>query len=59
MLQCVNFYYELYKIYRGLGLTKKQVWIRLKKLGFDNSLISNLDYMYRLDLKRIIGGLVK
>ena len=59
MISTINFYYELYKIYRGLGLTKKQVWIRLKKLGFKNSLLSSLDNMYKLDLKRIIGGLMK
>lgn len=56
MISSVNFKYELYKIYKGFGLTKKQIWIRLKKLGFSSDLISNLNNMYKLEIMMKKGG---
>jgi len=54
MISSINFYLELYKIYKNLGLTKKQIWIRLKKLGYSSKLIKNLSSLYNVEIKN--GG---
>ena len=50
MISCINFKFELYKIYINLGLSKKQIWIRLKKLGFKSDLIKELKGLYEYEL---------
>ena len=42
----INFY-QLFKTYRNLGLSKKKVWLKFKQIGFPKKDYDMLNLMYK------------